>query len=242
MALVLVVSAVGAIASFTWRYIFRYEEEYAEIVQQVMILRDREDEVTERSRTAELREELRVGLSGVGSAEGLRVFSRLVAAYERLDTTLSLQADSDLARTSHVPALAEETYRRGLSVLCDALELMRLADGSSVNDLEKSVFELEEELEASRATGTRRDRLRIREKVLASHRERLDMHDQLRSSVDQLLFQAHKCEDSLHRTRVELVAIRTGTAEASVDSVIEALQRTVTQAKEVQQELKRLGY
>ena len=129
-----------------------------------------------------------------------------------------------------------------MSVLSDALELLRVVDGSSVESLERDVAELEEEVEASRADGAHLDRLRIKEKVLASHRERLELHDQLRWSAERLLFQAHKCEDSLHRTRIELVAIKTGTAEASVNSVIEALQRTVTQAKEVQRELRRLGH
>ena len=239
---VLVVSAVAAAISFTWRYVFRYSEEYAERVRKVKALQDRELELAEQSKAAQLHKELQVGFSSIGSAEGLGLFFKLVGAYERLETTMSLQVHSDPASISQVPALAEETYRRGLSVLSDALELMRAGDASSVDSLKRDVAELEKELEASRANGAQPDRLQIREKVLASHRERLDMHDQLRSSADQLLFQAHKCEDSLHRTRIELVAIKTGTAEASVDSVIEALQRTVTQAKEVQRELRRLGY
>lgn len=239
---VLVVSGVAAVTSFIWRYIFRYSEEYAERVREATALRDVEVELAEQSRAAQLREQLEVGFSGIGSAQGLGVFFKLVGAYERLETTLSLQANSDLASISRVPALAEETYRRGMSVLSDALELLRVVDGSSVESLERDVAELEEEVEASRADGAHLDRLRIKEKVLASHRERLELHDQLRWSAERLLFQAHKCEDSLHRTRIELVAIKTGTAEASVNSVIEALQRTVTQAKEVQRELRRLGY
>ncbi len=239
---VLFVSGVAAVISFTWRYVFRYSEEYAERVRKVKVLQDRELELAEQSRAAQLREELQAGFSSIGSAEGLGIFFKLVGAYERLETTLSLQADGDPASISRVPALAEETYRRGLSVLSDALELIRAGDASAVESLKRDVAELEKEVEASRADGAQLDRLQIREKVLTSHRERLDMHDQLRSSADQLLFQAHKCEDSLHRTRIELVAIRTGTAEASVDSVIGALQRTISQAKEVQKELRRLGY
>ena len=100
---VLVISAVVAIASFLWRYFFRYAEEYAERVQQVMTLQDREIELAARSRAAQLREELQIGFSSIGSAEGLGIFFKLVGAYERLETTLSFQADSDLASISHVP-------------------------------------------------------------------------------------------------------------------------------------------
>ncbi len=86
------------------------------------------------------------------------------------------------------------------------------------------------------------ERLRIKEDTLASHRQRLGILEQLQLSVDQLLFQAGRCEASLHRTRIELAAIRIGSSETSVDSVTEALRRTIQQAKEVQDELRRLGY
>ncbi len=69
-----------------------------------------------------------------------------------------------------------------------------------------------------------------------------DLVEELRLSTDQLLLQASRSETALHRTRIQLAAIRTGTSESSVDSVVGVLQGTIDRAKEVQQELSRLGY
>ena len=82
----------------------------------------------------------------------------------------------------------------------------------------------------------------IREDTLASHRQRLAMLDQLQLRAEQLLHLAGRCEASLHLTRIELAAIRAGSSENSIDSAVEALQETVRRAKEVQEELHRLGY
>ena len=69
-----------------------------------------------------------------------------------------------------------------------------------------------------------------------------DLVEELRLSTDQLLFQANRSETALHRTRIQLAAIRTGSSESSVGSVVRVLQETIDRAKEVQQELSGLGY
>ena len=152
------------------------------------------------------------------------------------------QRDTDPLSMSQVPGFADEAYRRGLSVLLDALELMNTARTPGRERLEREVAELEKEIEVSKVDEDQAERLRIRSDTRTSHRRRLDMLDQLELRVEQLLYQAHRCEATLHRTRIELAEIRTGSSEANVDSVIGALQGTVDQAKEVQKELRRLGY
>ena len=77
---------------------------------------------------------------------------------------------------------------------------------------------------------------------MASHKERLDMIKQQELRVDKLLYQCDRCEASLHRTRIELASLKTESSETSVSAVTETLQRTINQAKEVQEELKRLGF
>ena len=98
------------------------------------------------------------------------------------------------------------------------------------------------EVEALQGDEDQLGRLRLKEDTLASHSQRLAMLEKLQLRVEQLLYQASRCEASLHGTRVELAAIRTGSSEATVDSVTEALRRTIHQVKEVQEELRRLGY
>ena len=61
-------------------------------------------------------------------------------------------------------------------------------------------------------------------------------------SADKLLYQSDRCEASLHRTRIELAALTAESSETSVSAVTETFEKTINQAKEVREELKRLGY
>ncbi len=68
------------------------------------------------------------------------------------------------------------------------------------------------------------------------------MLDEVRMKTEELLQQARRCEASLSRARIDLAALRTDAPESSVEQVLQALRRTVDQAKAVQAEIKRLGY
>ena len=238
----LALSGVVAAASFVWRYVFRHAEEYARRERERMDLQDLELARSRQQELVQRRADLDSGFLRIDSAAGLKVLRELATGYEQLQPALRRQSETDPLSMSQVPALAKETYRRGLSVLSDALELMDVAKTPGIERIEREVAELEKELEASKGDETRPERLSINEDTLASHRQRLEMLYQLRLRVDQLLFQAHRCEASLHRTHFELAAIKTGSSETGVDTVIEALQGTITQVKEVQEELKKLGY
>ena len=104
------------------------------------------------------------------------------------------------------------------------------------------VGELEAQIGSLRGDEAQADRLRILEATVASHKERLDLIDGQQLRVDGLLHQSDSCEASLHRTRVELAALKADNVQASVTTVTDALQRTITQAKEIQEELRKLGY
>ncbi|MDA1348813.1 MAG: hypothetical protein O3A47_08100 [Chloroflexi bacterium] len=236
------VFGVAVAASFVWRYVFRYSEEYAEKARELMKVLEKDRARSEEARAKRLRQVLQEGFFDIGAGEGVKALGRLVNEYERLQPVLLRQADSDPLSMSRVPVLTGATYRRGLSALSDALELLEagLTPGREV--LLAEIAEMEENVEASRRNGGGADRLRLTEDRLASHRERLEMLDQLQLRADQLLFQASRCEALLHRARIELTAFRTGSSESSVDSVVRALEGTIVQVKEVQAELRRLGY
>ena len=238
----LVVSGVGAAAGFVWRYVLRYTEEYGKRAGELMDLLEAERARLAQAEVRQLRKALQAGFSSIGSPEGLKALTELVGEYEELQPGLGRQRNTDPFSISIVPSLAEETYRQGLSVLSDALELRRASHTPGRERLEREFAELEQEVEALKGNESQAERLRLREDTLASHRQRLGMVGQLQLRADQLLFQAGRCEASLHRTRIELAAIRTGSSETSVDSVTETLRWTIDHAKEVQDELRRLGY
>ena len=189
-----------------------------------------------------MREFLHGEFSKVNSDTGLKVLQELVYEYAQLQPVLSRRKETDPLSVAHIPALAEETYRQGLSVLEDALELTRAIYLPDVQKLEAEVIRLEREMEALSRDGTQTARIKMREETLASHRELLDMVQQQQLRVDELLHQSDRCQASLHRTRIELAALRADGSDASVSAVTETLRRTINHAREVQEEMKRLGF
>jgi uncharacterized protein YigA (DUF484 family) len=128
-------------------------------------------------------------------------------------------------------------------VLVDALELTTTASIPGAERLRLEIKSLEREIAQLEREGDQAHRLAIRTQALSSHRERLRMLEDLQVHIDQLFFQARKCEATLHRTRISLAALRVGgDSSASVESVIRALQRTIEQARSVQDEVRKSGY
>ena len=105
--------------------------------------------------------------------------------------------------------------------------------------LEWEISEVTREL---RAGSEDDDRLQIKRDTLALHEQRLRLLDQLQLGADHLVLQARRCEASLQRTRVEIAAMRYGGAGESIDAVVDALNSTMREVIEVQQELKKFGY
>ena len=236
------VSTIVAASSFAWRYVFRYTEEYTRRVHEVMDILDQEQARLDQAETRQLREALQGEFVSIEWAEAAKALSGLVSEYERLEPALSRPGDTNPLSMSHVPALAQATYRRGLSILSDVLELMKAVHTPDGERLEAEIAGLEKEVEASKGDGIRSERFRIKEARLVSLRRKLEMHDRLQLRVDQMLYQAERCEASLYCTRIEMAAIKTGSSTSSVDSVVAALQGTIELVKEVQEELKGLGY
>ena len=178
----------------------------------------------------------------MGSYSGLKAVRGLEEEFSKLGPVLENHGWTTSISLAAVPSLAKETHRRGLSVLGDALELMKAVDGPTREELETVIANLESEIKSFEQDGNQRTKTLILEDTLASHRQRLGMQDQLRLRSEQLLHLASRCEATLNLTRIQVVGIRTGGLESGVDSVVEALNQTVSRAKEVQEELQKLGY
>ncbi len=223
-------------------YYFRYTKEYPKKTHELMVRQQEEREELEDEELEELYESLEEGFSGTDSGEGLKILAAMFREHEQLRAALDQRRATDPLSLSLIPALTAEIYRRGLSVLADALELMEAIKTPGRENLEKEIFALEREVEALKDDPAQAERLRLRQENLASYRERLDLLHKLQLDVDRLLYQAQRCEASLHSTRIDLATIRAGSTKNSVDSVIETLQENLKQVKEVQDELKKLGY
>ena len=184
---------------------------------------------------------LRAGFLGINSAAGLKALRNLTREYGQLRLILKQKDEAAPLAVAYIPPLSEETYRQGLSVLADALHLMRAVHSSSQERLEAEIVELEWGIETFKQDETQAARVKIREDTVASHKERLEMLKQQQLRVDELLYQSHRCEVSLGRAGIELAALQADGSEANVDMVVDTLQATIDQAREVKEELKRLG-
>ena len=156
----LALTGVVSIASFSWRYVFRYTEEYAKRARELMELLDRERARLEQVEVGQLREALQSGFSRVGDTDGLEALTELDAEYDQLQLALSRQIDGDLLSMSQVPGLAREAYRQGLSVLSDALDLTKVASKPGRERLEREVERLEKDIEGARGDDMQEERLR----------------------------------------------------------------------------------
>lgn len=188
------------------------------------------------------REGLDAGFSQINSSDGLSALQRLVYEYAQLQPLLERKRASDSIGLVHISASAGETYRVGLGLLHDALELMRAVHPSESRRLEAQVLELEGKIDAVRTDGSQEERVKLMQAIMSSHLERLDIMQKQRLRIEELLHLSGLCEASLHRTRMELAALQTADSEISVNEVTESLRRTIAQAKEVQEELKKLGF
>ncbi len=189
-----------------------------------------------------LKDDIQTGFSRVNLAEGLKALQELVHEYEQLQPVLDRGSQTDPLAVAHIPALAEETYRQGLGVLAGCLDLMREIRSPNNQKLEEEAADLESQIGVMEKDDTQNERLSILKATVASHRERLSLIQQQSLRVDELLHRSDSCEASLHRTRMELAALKADNLDARVSAVTNALQSTINQAKEVQEELKKLGF
>jgi serine/threonine protein kinase len=237
----IIVAAVSGIAAVI-SYASLHEREYQKNTRELIRMQDEYRKQNEEAELSQLRETLEAGFSSISSAQGTSALDELLCEYEQLKSTLGEQRSTDSISASMIAALNDETYRRGLSVLTDALDLMNVIHTPGREKLEMEALEIENEIEAIKVNPGQSERLKLKQEVRTSFQERLAGLSKLQLWVEQLFYQAQRCEDSLHAARVELATIRAGNTKSSVDSVIQALEEKIKQVKEVQDELTRMGY
>ena len=221
--------------------------ELARVTEETMarLMRQAESRRADRYVSAEVqqnREALEAEFSQINSSDGLSALQRLVYEYAQLQPLLDRKRATDSIAIVQIPLLAEETYRIGLGLLHDALEIMRAVHPSERLRLDAEVVELEKKIETLRTDKSQEERVKLMEATMSSHLERLDIMQKQRLRVEELLHLSGRCEASLNRTRMELAGLKTADSEISVQQATESLRKTIDQAKEVQEELKKLGF
>ena len=238
--IVFMLATATTLVSFGRRYLIGYHEDEArrEIAE---FERTRAETLRMRDESfADLRRALGRGFSRIGSADGSRVLDGLTHEWDAVSALLQRSTDAaSLVTSSLLPGLAEETYRSGLSTLSKALELLEVADGPERRRLEREVAAITERSEDP--SGDARERERDEQRKV-SHEKRLAALDELHQHGRELLFEAERCEATLHQARIELTSMRAGSAQVSVDVVVQTLEENIRRVREVQDEMRRLGY
>lgn len=170
---------------------------------------------------------------------GLQSLQRLVFEYEQLKQLLQQRNAVDPLAVARLPALADETYEQGISVLEDALSLALALRGPGESELEDELRELRAQAGRRAAGNDEADRTPAIERSISSLTDRIATARAHRERLDELISHAGHCEASLQRVCIELAEVKATGAAWRVDVVTERLLNTVRQAREVQEELER---
>lgn len=235
---VLCISCVAALSNFAYRYLSGRSQAVSVLLEDEGKERIRQRDVAIRRRFGSLYSDL----VALDHFQGTTALERLRDEYCRLTLFLADQSEIGILSVTQIEHLTNETYRRGLSVLADSVTLIEAIETPGIAEIATEITSLEIEIEELRASEERADRIAIKQNVLTAQRNRLNELEQLQVHVDELLYQSRKCEFSLNHTRIELAAIKAGSSDFGVNTVIGALEKTIQRAKEVQEELKGLGY
>ena len=196
----------------------------------------REKEIYEQLRTVD--RSLEGGFDAVDSEKGLRVLAQLTEEFEHWQAPQYRRDPGDPLAMVLVPQLVIETYRRGISALGDALAL-----GGETKHSDAERLKREARPSSTNSAARSCQSWRARRKPCSPPTAIVCGASPSSSQAqDKLFFQAELCEAALHRGRIDVVALRSGSSHGSVDGVIQALQKTIEQVKSVQEEIRRLGY
>ncbi len=235
VSVVSVLCLLVSCGSFVWRYGFSYDKAFAEKLQE--LTRQREQIALEQ-----LHARLIEGFTETRRAEGHHILRDLDYEFQELRTLIARHKQTDLLTLSYLPALVDETLHQGLIVLDDALELARATPSGLDHRLELEMKELEEKVRQAGIENGKPDRVRLWQEQIDANRRQLDMLGRERLRLDGLFQQARKCQVALHDTRVQVASLKAETGTVSMNAVLETLQRTIDQARAVQEEMRKLGY
>jgi hypothetical protein len=240
--IIILSSAVVATGSFLWLYFIHYEDAYAKRINEIAYLQDQIQTEKNDADIKHLIAAVRTGFKKTNTTDGLNALTDLVQEYQKILQVVEYKKEIDPLALVHIPALVEETFLQGLSVLSDVLELSKIIHKPDIDNLEKKLKATENEIKSLRQHKAKSSLLRIKIASADSYKERLDMINQQALRHDTLLYQYTSCEASLHKTRVELTALKTENSERSIGAVSETLRQTIKQAQEIQEEFKRLSH
>ena len=241
---VFVVAGLATAACFAWNYALAVRDQRAfSAAEQASREAEALAELVAREHLA-ARAQLDEGFERIASRdarEAARVLENLGDEHDAVQALLARGHDRTRASvTALVPNLTEEAYRGGMSALSDALGLLEESDGARRRRVEAELEEVEDRLAVDSyvdADARGRD-----EQRRTSRRQLLERLDGLSRRARELVFEAERCATALTAARIELASLRAGDTQVDVDALVQTLEATINRVRDVQDELRRLGY
>jgi hypothetical protein len=235
-------SGIVAIGSFFWQYVIRFPDTFAQKAHELQERQEQQQIAKAQEALQKLQEQVHQGFTTINFSQGLKALRDLNYEYQQLQSAIDQNQRVEYVSLTDIRELTEKTYRQGLSVLADAVDLGQVIYSMNKSKLEREIRKLEREIALLERDSRRADQANIKKATLKSHKERLSLITQQQIRMEKLLSQCDRCEASLQKTRLELAAIKTQSSGTDVETVTDTLQQTIEQAKAVQSELKNLGF
>ncbi len=230
---IFLVAVLASAAVIFWRYVIRFQHYYALKSQEMVALFEERNLYVEEQRLA-ANGMLEAGFSEVNAAEGLNILRALDQEYRFIRLILKSGKEIDLTSFSNLDTMVKETYFRGLSILEDVLGLERAIRFTDQARLQSEIAELQKKAAAASADPSQQGLFEKINERIASNEERLRSASNLKQRVEELLYQAKRCEAALSKARIDLAALKADASETGVSGVIETLGKTIARAEEVQ--------
>ena len=138
--IVLALSLLAGAVSFVWLYILNFAKSSTEISRSMRQQREQAELDQIRSRLVE-------GFTETRLAEGHYILRDLDSEFKQLQTVIARHRETDSLSLTYLPALVDETFRQGLFVLDDVLELARATSARHDRRLEAEIKRLREALD-----------------------------------------------------------------------------------------------
>jgi|AGTN01.1.fsa_nt_gi hypothetical protein len=216
-------------SAFVWNYVVKGPEKAAAHVVQLR----------EQRSAFELHslDELKTACELAGYVEGAKEVGELKTAYSNLTTYLKEQKKGD--SLDRFRLLAEDTFRQGVRVLEQALDIFKALSTVNTKTLNKEIKDWKREKElraddespASKALDTQ----------IAAHEKRLELYDRSLERLAELIAQVNEIEAALETTHLEMVDLgsKDPTTLLSDDGgAANRLKRAVTAARKVEDRLR----
>ena len=237
-----ILAGTAGVAMFLWRSVIRYQQNYTRTSRELLARYEAENSWRAESLLKETYTYLEHGFAEIKAHEGLKALRQLGYEYSQLKPVIIRGREADLLSMVNLAGLVRETYIQGLNVLEDTLELERVIDSTNNAQLRAETEALEKKWIKLSGVPDNPKRLNLVREKIHSNNERLEMAEKLRLRVDELLHQADLCEASLGKARIELAALKVDASDTGVSAVTDTLRETIERAKEVQAQLKKMGY